>query len=108
MIEIFVGGFALSTTEMELAQLFSPHWAVASVNITKNRITLQSRGYGFLEMADQFDATRAIKALNGGFIDGRRLTICRADKILTTSALFQLNEQRAILIKKKRPITALL
>jgi RNA recognition motif-containing protein len=108
MIKIFVGGFALSTTEVELAQLFSPHGSVVSVNITKNRVTLKSRGYGFLEMSDQLDATRAINALNGGFIEARRLTICLADKIATSSTIFQVNEQLALPVKKKTPLTALL
>jgi RNA recognition motif-containing protein len=85
MIKIFVGGFPLATKEPELAQLFRPYGEVDSVKITNDRGTQNSKGYGFLEMKDQISATRAINALNGAYIEARRLTICLADKILTPS-----------------------
>ena len=61
----------------ELESLFSPYGAVQSAAVITDRDTGRSRGFGFVEMADD-DARRAIEELNGKDIDGRRLTVNEA------------------------------
>ena len=51
--KIYVGGLPYSTAEQELADLFGQHGAVTSAKIITDKYTGQSRGFGFVEMADR-------------------------------------------------------
>lgn len=57
--------------------MFSPYGAIQSSSVISDRDTGRSRGFGFVEMADE-DARKAIDELNGKDIDGRRLTVNEA------------------------------
>jgi cold-inducible RNA-binding protein len=75
---IYVGNLAFQTTEEGLESAFSAFGAVSSVSIVSDRETGQSRGFGFVEMSDDAQATAAIDGLNGTQVDGRRLTVNEA------------------------------
>ena len=77
MKKIYVGNLPFSTTEDELRQLFTEHGAVESVNVITDKHTGQSRGFGFVEMAQE-DADTAIQALNGHAIGDRSLNVNEA------------------------------
>jgi RNA recognition motif-containing protein len=51
---------------------------VASANVIKDKFTGESRGFGFVEMADQAQAQAAIAALNGKDLKGRALNVAEA------------------------------
>jgi RNA recognition motif-containing protein len=72
---IFVGNLSFSTTEDAIRQAFEPHGAVDRVTLITDRDTGRSRGFGFVEMADDTQADKAIAALNGSEIDGRALNV---------------------------------
>lgn len=78
MKKIFVGNFSFSTTEAELRSLFEPHGTIDSVTLVTDRDTGRSRGFGFVEMANNSEAEAAIQALNGSDFGGRPLTVNEA------------------------------
>lgn len=58
--------------------MFAPYGAITSVAIIKDKITGQSRGFGFVEMAEKEAGTAAVTALNGKDLKGRPLTVNEA------------------------------
>lgn len=78
MKKIYVGNFAFSTSENDLRSMFEPFGRVESVTLVTDRDTGRSRGFGFVEMAEDKDANSAIEALNGRDSGGRPLTVNEA------------------------------
>ena len=64
-MNIYVGNLPYGTTEDDLKNAFSEHGAVTSVNIIKDRVTGNSKGFGFVEMENDDDGQKAIEELNG-------------------------------------------
>ena len=77
MKKIFVGNLDFGATDSSVRALFEPYGAVETVNVVTDRDTGRSRGFAFVEMADD-DAQRAISALNGQNVDGRSLNVNEA------------------------------
>ena len=77
-MNIYVGNLPFSMTEQLLESTFSAHGEVASARIIIDRMTGQSRGFGFVEMPDNAAAETAIGALNGQEFEGRALTVNEA------------------------------
>ena len=75
--KLYVGNLPFQTTEDDLSDLFSQTGNVESVRIITDRDTGRSRGFGFVEMADE-DADKAIEQLNGTEMGGRPLTVNEA------------------------------
>jgi len=75
---IYVGGLPFSTTEAEMNALFATHGAVTSAKLITDRESGQSRGFGFVEMSNDAEATTAMEKLNGSDFGGRKLTINEA------------------------------
>ena len=78
MKNIFVGHLSYGATEESVKSLFESHGAVDRVNIITDRDSGQSRGFGFVEMPNDAEAERAIAALNGTELAGRKLNINEA------------------------------
>lgn len=76
--KLFVGGLPYETTEAELEEIFSKVGKVESANIITDRNTGRSRGFGFVEMAEDADAEKAIKELNDTDLKGRKLMVSPA------------------------------
>lgn len=75
---IFVGNLPFSATEEQLRDLFGQHGEVVTAEIVKDRFTERSRGFGFVEMANDDAANAAVAALNQYQMDGRPLTVNEA------------------------------
>jgi RNA recognition motif-containing protein len=75
MVKLFVGGFPLDISEIELVKLFNLHGDVTTIKIVRDKKTGTCKGYAFLEMKDQESADRAIEALDYTEIKGRMLTV---------------------------------
>ena len=60
MKNIFVGNLSFNTSEEELRQMFEPHGQVDRVSIMTDRDTGRSRGFGFVEMANNEEGDKAI------------------------------------------------
>lgn len=76
--KLYVGGLPYSTTEESLKESFSQAGAVASANVITDKMTGRSRGFGFVEMADEAGAQAAIEMFNGKDFEGRTLTVNEA------------------------------
>ncbi len=77
-MNIYVGNLAYSTTEQELSELFGAYGEVRSAHVISDKVTGQSKGFGFVEMSDNQAAETAIRELNGKQIKGRALKINEA------------------------------
>jgi RNA recognition motif-containing protein len=78
MQKLYVGNLPYEVTEQQLQQLFAEYGAVASVAIPTDRETGRVRGFGFVEMSEGGDASKAIAALNGRDFGGRSLNVSEA------------------------------
>lgn len=78
MARLFVGNLPYSSTEDLLNELFSKLGTVSSVKIITDRNTGRSRGFGFVEMDNDEEAKKAIEALNGTELDGRKIVVNEA------------------------------
>lgn len=77
-MNIYVGNLSFNESESSLEELFATHGEVTSARIITDRESGRSRGFGFVEMADQTQAEAAISALNGTNVNGRNLTVNEA------------------------------
>ena len=75
---LYVGNLSFDTGEGDLSALFSEIGNVVSCNLITDKFTGKSRGFAFVEMGDQAEATKAIAELNGKDCDGRALTVNEA------------------------------
>jgi len=75
---IFVGNLDFNTSEDDLRHLFETYGQVDRVSIMTDRDTGRSRGFGFVEMANAEDGEKAIAALNGNQVGGRKLNVNEA------------------------------
>lgn len=80
MIKLFVVGYPLDIQEADVIELFSIHGMVHSIHLLTDRVTHSPKGFGFVEMVDQAGAERAIAALNGIVLRGRKMTVKLADE----------------------------
>jgi cold-inducible RNA-binding protein len=78
MKNLFVGNLSFRTTETELRTLFEPFGQVSRIHIATDRETGRSRGFAFIDMPNDEEATRAMTALNGKDFDGRALKVNEA------------------------------
>jgi len=77
-MKLHVGNLSYGANEAELRELFSPFGTVESVAIITDRDTGRSKGFGFVEFANDAEAQAAISALNGKEMGGRVLTVSPA------------------------------
>src|SRR5215468_7760727 len=76
--KIFVGNLSFQTTETDLSNMFGEIGQVESVQIITDRDTGRSKGFGFVQMADDAAAEKAIAQLNGKEVGGRNLAVNEA------------------------------
>lgn len=78
MKKLYVGNLPYSTTEAELNTLFGEFGTVSSAVVISDRSTGQSKGFGFVEMANDEEAAKAMSALNGKDNGGRAMVVNEA------------------------------
>ena len=76
--KLYVGGISYSTTNDGLKDAFAQVGEVTSATIIMDKMTGRSKGFGFVEMANDADADKAIAKWNGQELDGRKLTVNEA------------------------------
>ena len=74
-VKLYVGNLAYSTTADDLRVLFAQAGAVTSTDVVKDRDSGQSRGFGFVTMASQADAQKAITMFHAFSLNDRELTV---------------------------------
>ncbi|MCK9276442.1 MAG: RNA-binding protein [Syntrophales bacterium] len=78
-MNIYVGNLSFSTTEEALKKLFDEFGNVETAKVIKDNYTGRSKGFGFVEMPDNSEADKAIKALNGKLIEGKNIKVNQAE-----------------------------
>ena len=78
MKKIYVGNLSFDATEAQLSDLFGAYGTVQSVSIITDRDSGRPRGFAFVEMADDSEASAAIEGLNGTELGERALNVNEA------------------------------
>ena len=76
--KIYVGNLPFSATDDSLREMFGQAGQVESARIITDRDTGRSKGFGFVEMSTEQEASEAIRKFNGTELDGRSLTVNEA------------------------------
>jgi len=76
--KLFVGNLSFNTSEGDLLDLFKQAGNVTSCELIMDKFTNKSRGFAFVQMGTQEEATKAITDFNGKELDGRALTVNEA------------------------------
>lgn len=74
-VKLYVGNMTYNTSSEQLKELFAEAGTVVAVDVIKDRDTGTSKGFAFITMESQADATKAISMFNGKDIDGRPLKV---------------------------------
>ncbi len=77
-MKLYVGNLSYDTTNASLEELFAPFGDVRSAQVIQDRDTGRSKGFGFVEMADDNAGRTAISQLNEKEFGGRPLTVNEA------------------------------
>lgn len=77
-MNIFVGNLSYQLHEEDLEQLFGEFGEVASAKIISDKFTGRSKGFGFIEMPNDEEATKAIDSLNDKDVEGRPMKVNKA------------------------------
>jgi len=78
-MNIYAGNLSYTVSEHDLREAFGAFGAVSRATVIMDRETGQSKGFGFVEMANNAEAEAAIKALNGRDLKGRTLRVNQAE-----------------------------
>jgi cold-inducible RNA-binding protein len=76
--KLYVGNLAFQTTSEELQDLFAQAGTVQSARVVEDRDTGRSRGFAFVEMSSNAEASAAIDQFNGKELGGRSLKVNEA------------------------------
>src|SRR5260221_14608020 len=74
-MNIYVGNLSWNLKDQDLSNLFASYGEVVSAKIVNDKFTNRSKGFGFVEMANDAEAQAAIAALNGSEVDGRNIVV---------------------------------
>ncbi len=75
---LFVGSLPWSVNDEQLAQIFAEAGSVDSARVITERDSGRSKGFGFVEMATDEEAKKAVEMLNGKELEGRAITVNEA------------------------------
>jgi cold-inducible RNA-binding protein len=78
MKSLFVGNMSFQTSESELRELFAPFGQVTRIHMAMDRETGRARGFAFVEMPNDAEASAAMTALDGKEVGGRNLKVNEA------------------------------
>ena len=79
-MNIFVAKLSFNTDDDSLREAFETYGSVDSAKVIMDNYTGKSKGFGFVEMADQKEASAAIKELNESELDGRTIVVKQAEE----------------------------
>ncbi len=74
-MNIYVGNVDFKASEDQLSKLFAEYGEVTSVKIISDKLTGRSKGYAFVEMANDDEGNAAVKALNGYALNNRPMAV---------------------------------
>lgn len=77
-MNLYVSNLGFDVQDQDLREFFAPYGEVTSAKIITDRETGRSRGFGFVEMADDEAAKKAIAGLNDSPVNGRNIKVVEA------------------------------
>jgi len=77
-MNIYVSNLSFAVQDEDLRGFFEEYGEVSSAKVIMDKFTNRSRGFGFVEMADNASAQKAIKELDGATVDGRAIRVNEA------------------------------
>lgn len=77
-MNIYVSGLSYRINDDDLRQLFEEYGQITSAKVITDRETGRSRGFGFVEMANDDEARTAIEELTGAEYDGKVISVSEA------------------------------
>lgn len=77
-MNIYVGNLSYDTGNSELRSAFERYGRVDDARVAEDKNTQRSRGFGFVEMANESEARNAISQLNGTDLQGRTINVNEA------------------------------
>lgn len=77
-MNIYVSNLSFNVQDEDLREFFTPYGEVTSAKIIHDKLTGQSRGFGFVEMSDDTAARKAIAELDQGTVEGRVVKVMEA------------------------------
>lgn len=77
-MKLYVGNLPYSVTDSDLRAAFSQFGQVAEITLITDKISGQSKGFGFVEMPSNSEADAAIKGLNETSLKGRNIKVNQA------------------------------
>jgi len=75
---MYVSNLGFHVTDEDLRKLFADFGVVDSAKVIMDRMTNQSRGFGFVEMQNDTEAEAAMQKLAGKEIEGRSISVSKA------------------------------
>ncbi|OGE89735.1 MAG: hypothetical protein A2722_03540 [Candidatus Doudnabacteria bacterium RIFCSPHIGHO2_01_FULL_50_11] len=73
--KLYVGGLPYTTTDDGLKTAFAAAGNVTSASVIMDKMTGRSKGFGFVEMATEEEANKAVEMFNGNEIEGRKVRV---------------------------------
>lgn len=77
-MNMYIGNLSHDVTDVDLREAFEVYGEVASAKVIKDNFTGMSKGFGFVEMPNNTEVDKAMKALNGEELKGKSLKISEA------------------------------
>ena len=77
-MNLYIGNLHYNVNEEELKEIFKEYGEVMSVTIITDKYTGRSKGFGFIEMLNDEEASKAIDNLNGTELRGRKIIVNQA------------------------------
>ena len=74
-MNIYVSNLSFNVQDEDLKEFFTPYGEVTSAKVITERETGRSRGFGFVEMADEAASNKAIEELNGATVENRSISV---------------------------------
>lgn len=78
-MNMYIGNLPYNVSEDELREMFSEFGVVDSIKLITDKFSGQSKGFGFIEMSNNSEADKAIKALNKTNVKGRDIKVNQAE-----------------------------
>jgi RNA recognition motif-containing protein len=77
-MNMYIGNLSHEVTDVDLREAFEVYGEVTSAKVIKDNFTGMSKGFGFVEMPNNTEVDKAMKALNGEELKGRALKVSEA------------------------------
>lgn len=77
-MNIYVSNLSFNVQDEDLKEFFAPYGEVNSAKVIMDRVTNQSRGFGFVEMPDEVASRKAIAELDGATVENRTIKVNEA------------------------------